>query len=83
MIVIDPATNLIYMSKKYFIYILTNNSGTLYIGISSNLSRRLWEHKQHVADGFTKKYNITKLIYYEEYFDPVTAIEREATEKME
>lgn len=48
-----------------------------YIGISSNLVKRVWEHKNKVADGFTKKYNINKLIYYEEYIDAVNAIARE------
>lgn len=66
------------MSRKYYyVYILTNNSGTLYIGITSNLQKRLWEHRDKVADGFTKKYNISKLIYFEEYFDSLVAIERE------
>lgn len=65
------------MPRNYYVYILTNHSGTLYIGITSNLQRRLWEHRQKVADGFTKKYNINKLIYFEEYQDSLTAIERE------
>ena len=65
------------MGKSYYVYILTNRSGTLYIGVTGNLEKRIWEHKQKVVEGFTKKYNIDKLIYYEEYNDPLTAIERE------
>lgn len=62
--------------KTYYIYILRNNSGTLYVGVTNNIIRRLWEHKQKVVQGFTQKYHIDKLIYYEEYQDPQTAIAR-------
>ena len=48
-----------------------------YIGITSNLVKRVWEHKQKLVDGFTKKYNVNTLIYYEIYEDPETAITRE------
>jgi putative endonuclease len=65
------------MGKTYYVYILRNYSGNFYIGITSNLEKRLWEHKQHVVKGFTDKYNIDKLIYYEQYLDPETAISRE------
>jgi putative endonuclease len=66
------------MSKKnYYIYILTNKSNTLYIGITNNLYRRLYEHKNKLVSGFTKKYNINKLIYYEVFDDPESAITRE------
>lgn len=58
-------------------YILRNNSGTFYIGITNDLARRLWEHQQKLVQGFTEKYNINKLIYYEIYQDPETAITRE------
>jgi len=63
--------------KRYFVYILGNNRPTLYIGITSNLIRRVWEHKQLVVDGFTKRYRLTKLLYFEEYLDPQQAIQRE------
>jgi putative endonuclease len=53
----------------------TNN--VLYIGITSNLIKRIYEHKEKLADGFTKKYNINKLVYYEIYEDPENAIARE------
>ena len=65
------------MQKQYFVYILSNFSRTLYIGFTSNLKKRAWEHKQKLADGFTKKYNLTMLVYYEIFNDPLSAIERE------
>jgi putative endonuclease len=61
----------------YYVYILTNKSNTLYIGVTTDLNRRLDEHKQKYADGFTKRYNINKLIYIEEYQDSKEAIQRE------
>ena len=62
----------------YYIYILTNkNNKTLYIGITDNLKRRLYEHKNKLVDGFTKKYNISKLVYFETCRDAKRAIERE------
>lgn len=61
----------------YYVYILTNKSNTLYIGVTGNLKRRLHEHKQKYVEGFTKRYNINKLIYVEEYDDPKEAIARE------
>lgn len=65
------------MDKQYYIYILRNKSGNFYIGITNDLIRRLWEHKNKFVKGFTEKYNIDKLIYYEVYHDPETAISRE------
>jgi len=62
----------------YYIYILTNESNkTLYIGVTNNLKRRLYEHIEEYNNGFTKKYAIHKLVYYEEYGDAYTAITRE------
>ncbi|MGA7838998.1 MAG: GIY-YIG nuclease family protein [Ignavibacteriaceae bacterium] len=63
--------------KQYYVYILTNKSKTLYTGVTNNLSRRLYEHKNKLIDGFTKKYNIGKLVYYEIYNTPDEAIARE------
>jgi len=66
------------MEKYYYVYILASQrNGTLYIGITSNLIKRVWEHKNKFVDGFTKKYNINKLVYYEQYSDPENAIKRE------
>jgi putative endonuclease len=63
--------------KQYYVYIMTNKSRTLYTGVTNNLRRRVFEHKHHLIDGFTKKYNITKLVYYEETNDITEAIARE------
>ena len=63
--------------KNYYVYILTNKSSTLYTGITNDLYRRLYEHKNKLVPGFTKKYNINKLIYYEIFNDPISAIIRE------
>ena len=65
------------LEKQYYVYILTNKSNTLYTGITNDLYRRLYEHKNKLIPGFTKKYNIDKLIYYEVFDDPETAIQRE------
>lgn len=63
--------------KQYFVYILTNNSKALYIGFTSNLKNRIWEHKNKVIKGFTKKYNIDKIIYFEQTENVWSAIARE------
>ena len=62
----------------YFVYILSNwDDSVLYIGVTSNLPRRLYEHCNGLADGFTKKYNVHKLVYYEHTNDIYSAISRE------
>ena len=54
------------MDKQYYVYILTNKyNSVFYIGITNNLIRRIYEHKNKLVEGFTKKYNINKLVYYE------------------
>jgi len=64
--------------KQYVVYILTNKRNTvLYTGISSKLSERLQQHLEKVVKSFTNKYNVNKLIYYEIFNDPTTAITRE------
>ena len=64
--------------RHYYVYFLMNKlHTTLYIGITSNLQKRLWQHQEKIAKGFTKKYNITKLVFNETYDDPETAIARE------
>lgn len=66
------------MEKSYFTYILTNKPyGVLYIGVTNNLLGRTYQHKQKEIVGFTKKYNIDKLVYYEECNDINAAIKRE------
>ena len=66
------------MNKTYAVYILTNYLETsLYIGVTSNLQKRVWEHKNKVVKGFTEKYNVNKLVYYELTDSIETAINRE------
>jgi len=59
------------------LYIATNLSRTLYIGVTNDLERRVWEHKQKVGSGFAARYNVTQLAYYEEFVDIRDAIARE------
>ncbi len=64
--------------KKYYIYILANErNGTLYIGVTNSLIRRIYEHKHNLVEGFTKDHNIHRLVYYEEYNQIDNAISRE------
>jgi putative endonuclease len=66
------------MKAKSAVYIMTNKSNmVLYVGMTHNLHRRITEHKEKMVDGFTKRYNITKLVYYEFYDDIRDAIARE------
>ena len=66
------------IKNQYYIYILANKrNGTLYIGVTSNLVKRVYEHKNNIIDGFTKKYSIHKLVYYEITDDIESAIRRE------
>jgi len=65
------------MAGNYYIYIVTNRSGTLYTGVTDNLERRVHEHKHGLIAGFTKKYRTDRLVYFESYADPQTAIGRE------
>ncbi len=63
--------------KEYYVYIMTNGVRTLYIGVTNDLMRRVFEHKEKLAEGFTTKYNITMLVYYETTGDIQAAIARE------
>jgi len=63
--------------KQYYVYILRNNGGMFYTGVTNDLVRRLYEHKNKLLEGYTSKYTINKLVYYEIYQDSLTAIERE------
>ncbi|MFC1566293.1 GIY-YIG nuclease family protein [bacterium] len=64
--------------KNYYVYIITNwTNMVMYIGVTNNLERRMYEHKNKLVNGFSEKYNINKLVYYEETSDVISAIERE------
>ena len=65
------------MSKTYYIYLLSNTSKMIYIGVTNDLERRVFEHKSKLRDGFTNKYNLTQLVYFEETDDIGRALERE------
>ena len=66
------------MEKQYYVYILASKkNGTLYIGVTNNLLRRVYEHKNDSIDGFTRKYGVHKLVYYEIADDIESAIIRE------
>ena len=65
-------------NNKYYVYILfSKKNGTLYVGVTSDLVKRVWEHKNKVVEGFTKKYSVDKLGYYEIFDDINEAIARE------
>ena len=66
------------MNKQYYVYILASRkNGTLYVGITSDLVKRIWEHKEKAVKGFTGKYGVDRLVYYEIFYDPENAIKRE------
>jgi putative endonuclease len=65
-------------ARQYYVYVLTNRTNrVLYIGVTNNLERRIFEHKNKLVEGFTKKYNLNKLVYYEATNDIDGALERE------
>lgn len=64
--------------KKFYIYIMAKSrNSTFYVGVTSDLSKRVWEHKNETVDGFTQKYGIKTLVYYEAFDDAENAIKRE------
>jgi len=64
--------------RVYCVYILASGiSGTLYVGMTNNLSRRVWEHREGLAEGFTKRYGVKRLVYYETFPTAASAIQRE------
>ena len=66
------------IQKQVYIYILANKrNGTIYIGVTSDLPNRIWQHKNNLIEGFTKKYNVHKLVYFEQHESMNLAIERE------
>jgi putative endonuclease len=67
------------MPSQYFVYILASRrNGTLYIGVTNNLARRVWQHREGLIDGFTKEYGVKHLVYYEAFDDVRAAIHRES-----
>lgn len=65
------------MVKEYFVYIMGNARPTLYIGVTNNLVRRVYEHKNNLTEGFTKKYGLKKLLYFEKFYSIGEAVIRE------
>ena len=66
------------MNKQPCVYLLASKrNGTLYVGVTSDLIKRVWEHKNHVVDGFTKQYGVDKLVWYEVHETMESAIRRE------
>ncbi len=65
------------MLRHYYVYIMANNRPTLYVGVTNSIERRSVQHKYKFIDGFTKKYNLSKLVYFEHYTDVKEAIKRE------
>ncbi len=63
--------------KRYCVYIMTNRTGTLYVGVTNNLQRRVWEHRNRLVPDFTSRYAIDRLVYAEETNDVTVAIQRE------
>ena len=63
--------------KSYYVYIMTNHARTLYVGMTNDLERRVIEHKKKLIEGFTSKYSISQLVWYEEFNDVNQAIEAE------
>ena len=75
-VISSKARNLL-LEKIYFVYLLASKSRRLYVGVTNNLERRLYEHKHKLVDGFTKSYNIDRLVFFESTSDVRVAIERE------
>ncbi len=77
---LDPAIS--GRTKGGWVYIMTNRpNGVLYIGVTSNLARRVWEHRENLIEGFTSRYNLHRLVYAERHEDILSAIQREKTMK--
>ncbi len=70
------------MAKGGWVYLMTNRrNGTLYLGVTANLAARAWQHREGVVEGFTKRYGLTRLVWYERFEDIRDAIQREKTMK--
>jgi len=68
---------MVQVSKQYYVYIMASKSRVLYVGVTNNLQRRVEQHKQKLVEGFTRKYNVTRLVYYEMTNDVHAALARE------
>ena len=67
-----------FINKRYYVYLLTNwNNKVIYVGVTNNIERRIYEHQNKLVKGFTEKYNVNKLVYFEETEDVNSAITRE------
>jgi putative endonuclease len=78
MFVIPAKAGIQFSMKQYYVYILASRkNGTLYIGVTSDLAKRIYEHKEKLIDGFTKEYNVHVLVYYEQHNEIEEAILRE------
>ncbi len=64
-------------AREYYVYLMASRSGTLYVGVTNDLVRRVWQHKQGINDGFTKRYGINRLVWFESGGDVLGAIARE------
>jgi putative endonuclease len=65
------------MEKNYYVYILASRrNGTLYVGVTSDLLKRVWEHKNKLAEGFTEQYDVRNLVYYEHFLDAENAVRK-------
>jgi putative endonuclease len=66
------------MDKQFYVYMLASKrNGTLYIGVTSDLVQRIWQHKNKMVQGFTNKYNVDRLVYYEKHYNAESAITKE------
>ena len=75
---LSSAQNIMPAENRYYVYLLTNwNHRVMYVGVTNDLVRRLYEHKNKLVRGFTKKYNVSKLVYFEETKDVHSALARE------
>ena len=75
---LDPDLDEATMSKQPAVYMLASKrNGTLYIGVTSNLVKRIWEHKNNMVEGFTKRYGVHQLVWYELHNNMESALERE------
>jgi len=65
------------VADNYYVYVMASWKKVLYIGVTNNLTRRVWQHRSGAIEGFTTRYNITRLVHIETYPDPTSAIARE------